>query len=34
MREDSFVETYNYNDFAEAGLDMKFVPSDNLSLCP
>ena len=20
-----FVETYNYNDFAEAGLDMKFV---------
>ena len=25
-----FVETYNYNDFAEAGLDMKFV-QDNQS---
>ena len=26
-----FVETYNYNDFAEAGLDMKFV-QDNQSM--
>ena len=26
-----FMETYNYNDFAEAGLDMKFV-QDNQSM--
>ena len=25
-----FVETYNYNDFKEAGLDMQFVPGQSV----